>query len=170
MLFMGTSQLAATGTISSVVQTNVTWTKLHTNSQGTSITVELWRGVPTGAPGTTITLSWTGTLNTYAAAGEWLTGHGLAGTVDKFANAGGAAATSQMTGFIKPSSAGALTFAIYGCVNGTIPLRAPLGPFNAMSASVFALSAYCWGGAHGLMSGVALQTSSIWANAIVSII
>lgn len=109
------SSIAGNNTITSITQTNVTWTQLLGTS-GLTPTVELWKGVVSASPGTSITVAYSGTNFNCWWAGEFA---GLAGTVDQ-SSVSGATVTHWRTGAITPS-ADSLVIATMGTSNGATP-------------------------------------------------
>ena len=169
ILFALCAGVATATTVSSISQTNVTWTKLRSKINGTGANVELWKGVPTGTPGTVVTVTFSGATNNAVSVVEWAAGHGLAGTVDQAADATGTSAYQQ-TGWIKPTAANALTFVVFADNNGTIVLQGPTGPIYLLAATSFFAFGYAWTGKHPIQSSIPVQTSSVWANMIVAVI
>lgn len=86
-------------TITSIVQTNVTWTQLVGNS-GISPTVAIWKGVVGSSPGTTVTITYgTSAFNSFWI-GEF---NGIAGTLG-VSSVSTSAAAQYLTGTITPTT------------------------------------------------------------------
>lgn len=159
--------------VSSIAQTNVTWTLLRRTRQSTNVTLELWKGVPSGVPGTVATATLDGTT----PAGqilftEWA-GTGLAGTVDQAADTSSASATTQRTGTIVPSSATNLTFVMFGVANGGVELiiKSPY-PFTdyAVEGANWGAIGWLWGSTASLIAMITNQSSAACASTIISVI
>ena len=107
----------ATGTISSVVQTNVTWTQLKTSGVGTAPVVEIWKGIVSASAGTTVTINCSTTTYTGAHYSEW-PGGSLTGTLVDFAILSGQTYQGSMvpTPTLLPTNAAAL---VIGCCSTT---------------------------------------------------
>lgn len=67
-----------TDAVTSIVQTNVTWTKLTDASAGVAPVIELWKGVVSASAGTTATVTWGATTFHCVVMMEW---SGTAGTL-----------------------------------------------------------------------------------------
>lgn len=159
-------------TISSITQTNVTWTSLKTANNGTSARVYLWKGVPTGSPGTTVTVNPSASATFNFSVVEFATGHGLAGTLDQSSDVTGTAAF-QRGGVIVPTASNALVFAIFGNSSGAQVLPTPGGPFYTLidnNLITFSSFGYAWSGKHPISSFISFQTNAAHANTIVSVI
>lgn len=65
------------GTISSITQTNVTWTQVATSTAAPR--VEIWKGVVAASPGTGITVAYSSSTFTQCVVSEW---SGITGTLD----------------------------------------------------------------------------------------
>lgn len=160
--------------ISSISQTNVTWTLIHAANNGTSAKVELWVGVGNGStPGTTATITYAGTItNAVVWASEWPGGY-LTSTpvLDQSADATGTG-TNQATGVIVPTVTKSLTFVLACVANGTIEirLRSPY-PFVevAVNGGFFGVFGYLWGSTGSLIALIPSQTSAAWVNSIISV-
>jgi hypothetical protein len=69
----------STDSVSSVVTTNVTWSKIYGSTAGVAPVLEVWVGVAAASAGTTTTITWSGTAFHSCIGTEWA---GLAGTLD----------------------------------------------------------------------------------------
>jgi hypothetical protein len=87
----------------SIVQTNVTWTKIAESTASTSPHVEIWKGVVAAAAGTGVTVTWSGSAFCSFYLMEWAS---LAGTLDQSAVLTNQ--TNQYIPTITPTSASAL--------------------------------------------------------------
>lgn len=76
------SEHDGTGTISSITQTNVTWTLVTNITSGAGPTIEIWKGVVASSAGTSITVAYSTTNFSQYVVSEW---SGLTGTVDSTA-------------------------------------------------------------------------------------
>lgn len=158
-------------TITSITQTNVTWTQLKTANNSTNCRVDLWKGVTTGAPGTSVTVTPSASASFSFVVSEWPTGHGLAGTLDNTADATGNTAF-QRSGGVTPTAHNAVAFATSVNSNGAITLPTPGGPFHSLNTTsqTFASFGYCWSGKHPVQSYIAFQTSAQWAFTLAAVI
>jgi hypothetical protein len=163
--------------ISSISQTNVTWTSVHTAANGTANKVELWKGVGNGStPGTGITVTYGGTItNVHINAIEFPGGY-LASTpaLDQSADATGTG-TTQTTGTIVPTSNNNVTFALMCVANGSteIVIKSPFGFIQLTGINglgYFGGFAYKVGSIASLFAACQNQSSATWANTIVSVI
>lgn len=68
--------------ITSITQTNVTWTKVAESTASTAPHCEIWKGVVGASPGTSITVAYSGTAFCGWTAMEW---SGIDGTLDQSA-------------------------------------------------------------------------------------
>jgi hypothetical protein len=76
----------ATGAITSITQTNVTWTQLISSGNGTAPVVEIWKGVVGASAGTTLTIACATTTYTGVHVSEWA---GITATIVDSATASG---------------------------------------------------------------------------------
>jgi hypothetical protein len=67
-----------TQSVTSISQTNVTWTQLAETTDGSSPKVEIWKGVVAASAGTGITINYSGSTYNGAHVSEW---NGLSGTL-----------------------------------------------------------------------------------------
>lgn len=109
------SVISAVQTISSITQTNVTWTKLKATAS-INPSVEVWKGVVAASAGTTITVAYSGGAYNCWWAGEFAS---APTTVDQF-SVSGATTTGYLTGSITPGGS-YLTIAVMGTDNGGTP-------------------------------------------------
>lgn len=105
------SSVATNTTVSSITQTNVTWTVVKTCN--VARTAEIWKGIPSGTPGATVTIAWANTPTTmFANVSQW-SGVLSTGTVtDGTAGCSGTAGTTQTTASITLANAGSLIVAV----------------------------------------------------------
>jgi len=132
----------ATGAISSITQTGVTWTQFATSGNSTAPVVEIWKGVIGAGAGTTLTIACATTTYTNAVISEW---NGYTGTLDQSASNSGitvAVGNRAYTPTILPTSANALVIAActttsnpaYGPMVGVIPFPAMLTTGSTVAA------------------------------------
>jgi hypothetical protein len=161
--------VATLSQINSISQTNVTWTLLRRKVNGSNTGVELWVGIPTGAPGTSVTASLNAATNGDFCVSEWPASLGLAGTVDQAVDASGSSAF-QATGWILPTADKALVFCLFGINNGSIPLAGLTGPFFSLVGGSFMAFGYCFAGKNPCQSSISIQFNGVWANMIISVV
>lgn len=104
---------SSTGTISSITQTNVSWSNLLKTSS-LNPTVELWVGTVSASAGTGITVAYSDTIWSSYYVFE---ATGLAGTVDQ-SSVSGSTTTGYQTGTITPSSE-KVVVSVMGTSNGS---------------------------------------------------
>lgn len=170
-LFASIGMTANATTVTSITQTNVTWTQLHTFLESASggTRVDLWMGTPSGTPGTTGSIAFAGSSNMSATIWQWPAA--LTGTytgVDT--SGGGSPGTRQTSGIVTPP-AHAMVVSQHCCNNGTTGLQAYLlTPYmHQIGAGVQNFAACAVGeasGAQDYYSHVEQQTNSYWANFI----
>lgn len=156
-------------TVTSIAQTNVTWTLLHRTANTTNAIVEIWVGKPTGVPGATVTFTLTSASNFAASVSEWPASLALTGVVDRAADNIGTS-TFQSTGFIIPTSAKAITFVLFGTNNGSILLTGPTGPYYSLMQASFMAFGYALSGKNPGQSSIPVHANAVWANMILSVI
>ena len=156
--------IATTATISSIVQTGVTWTQVAANS-GINPSVAIWKGIVGSSPGTTVTVNFSTTGYNAFWVGEF---NGITGTLGVHSESTSVAAAYD-TGIIVPASY-SLIVSVMGTTNGSTPFLAAannevnsgirmLTPaFSGLSGSATALgvvnpSAYYSGSSTGVRYG-----------------
>jgi hypothetical protein len=165
---------ASCPTVSSITQTNVTWTKLHGLTSSTTVDAEVWVGVPTGVPGTTVTVAYSNanSVSKTIQVMEWP--YPMAATLDHSADTTGTGAGAN-SGVITPT-VGALCVAVFTCANGTIfsSIRGgpvPWVPYISIQGSGQAMFAYFYAANVGEVSLVMNPfTSSVYALTVLSIV
>ena len=123
------------GNISSITQTNVTWSKLAESTASTSPHVEIWKGVVAASAGTSITVAYSSTSFSAWVASEWT---GYSGTLDQSASRN---STTDNTArhyipFITPTSASALVVAGCSTANNTNGFTDVAGPLIAFISAL----------------------------------
>lgn len=148
--------------ITSLAQTNVTWSELASVHNGTTLKVALWKGVIAAAAGTTLTV--TGTAFLGCRLWEF---SNLNGTLVQSSTIGDGTATSgAVTPHIVPS-AGNMIFAVAGWDTGGTLLR----PFNAKdgNTSNFVGAGYAYANPYGHSVGWVPGPNSVWASIIAEV-
>lgn len=83
---------AETQAVSSISQTNVTWTLVRTSGAGTDPRVEIWKGVVAASGSASITINFAGSTYNGAVVSEW---NGITGTEVNYALISGLASGSN---------------------------------------------------------------------------
>jgi hypothetical protein len=177
IFYAQTASVATAKNVTSIVQTNVTWTNVTSgNDGGNNSKVELWKGVPSGTPGTTVTVTWSASSNNAVAITEWPTAYSIAGTLN--AQSGITATGTQPYAGPITTAADALVFATFGNNNGTIPASviAPNQPSVYPLQQIYGHSFFAFGymwvdvaiGAT-VTAYVPVITSSVWVGILVSV-
>jgi len=138
-----TIESEGTTNVTSIVQTNVTWTKLAESTASTAPHSEIWKGVVAAGAGTLCTVNWSGTAQCGWFASEW---SGLAGTLDQSASVTNVA--SQYIPIITPTDAAALvvTGAAFSTFGGNFDVfSGPLLSRFTASALVAQTHGTAWG-------------------------
>jgi hypothetical protein len=177
ILYAQTASVATAKNVSSIVQTNVTWTQVtYGNDGGNNSKVELWKGVPTGTPGTTVTVTWSAVSNNAAVITEWPAAYSISGTLDQ--QSGITATGTQPYAGPITTAADALVFATEGNNNGTIPAslispyQSGVHPFTQTLGQSFFAFGYMWvesSVGHTVSVYVPVVTSSVWVVILVSV-
>ncbi len=162
---------AAAADVSGIVQTNVAWSMLVHKVDGTNEAVSLWKGVVSDSPGTTVTVSFTGTIYGNVTITEWT---GLSGTLDQSLtdtttnNAKGGPVYIG-TGIV-PTNKNALVFFLFAQNDSTlnINIRSSLAGLTSAFPNTFAL-AYGFPGRVPVGPSVTGSASSTYATLIASI-
>ena len=140
-----------TGTITSITQTNVTWTLLVAyNANGPSI--EIWKGVVSGSAGTSITVNYSNTAFSYISVYEFA---GISGTLDQSATFHNTVALASQRRFpmLVPTKPSCLVVACVACDNmsssmgdiGGGPLIYPYGLSLAATRQGHGVGYIWWG-------------------------
>lgn len=175
ILFALSAAVVATApAITGISQTNVTWTLVHAASNGANAKVELWKGVPSGTPGSTTTITYASAAPAAAAVFmEWPDGTGIAGTLDQSADNTGTANFS-VSGVIVPSSAANLTFFLGSINNGSVEmmLRSGWGFKQPVPPGGWGFSCFgwLWGSQASLQVHVPQHANAVWVNTLVSLV
>jgi hypothetical protein len=129
--------------ITGIVQTNVTWSKLA-GSSGISPTAEIWVGIAGTSPGTSIVVSYSGSGYNTIFYGELPTTSGVIGTLDTAYVSPSAVTGGYSTGLITPSGK-KLIASVIATNNGTVPFSpfinietfsgGLMAPYNILTAS-----------------------------------
>jgi hypothetical protein len=169
-LFIGFMSTTSGSTVSSVTQTNVTWTKIHSAANGSNSGVEIWKGVPSGTPGTTVTWAMSASQLIEAYVTEWPSAAGLSGTLDQSSDQTGTAQTMR-SGVIVPTSSTALalhliahgpTLATYSWPIGLTPVGTVVGALCQPS--------YAWPGQTPVCAAFQnLGNTQPWVSTIISV-
>ena len=128
LILVGGAQ-SVSGSISSITQTNVTWSQLHGYGANGAY-VDIWVGSVGASAGTSIAVVHAAGSFTAGRVGEWA---GLAGTLDTSKDATGTSADYPgVIGFL-PATAGALIVGGWSCNSGS-GTAAPMTRLNKLGA------------------------------------
>ena len=162
----------ATGAITSISQTNVTWTQLVTSGTGTAPVVEVWKGVVGAGAGTTLTINCGTTTFTGAVVAEFA---GITGTLDTSAVISGHATVDQLgpyTPTIVPTNANALVVGACSTTSNSTRYRTLIGMVqfvDSMITGSTVAAGYCFPGKVPTMGTAPGTNNSIFSGVAVSL-
>lgn len=118
-----------TPVVASITQTNVTWTKVVSENAGSDF--EMWEGIPSGTPGTSLTIAWSAALSgaTTVEISEW-SGNWPVGTAVDTSAPNAATSTAPTTSTITPTAGKSVVIIAGFRANGAVSA----GPTNSFTA------------------------------------
>jgi len=120
-----------TGSVSSIVTTNVTWSQLAQSTAGVAPVIEIWKGVVSASAGTSNVATWSDNTFHNIVIGEW---SGLSGTLDQSGQLHGTDGRNRIP-ILSPTSSTVLGIAGVSTTSNSTVFTNFFGPFFVLQTS-----------------------------------